>query len=88
MILVTGASAAVRSRLGKRRLLVGLPVRVPRLSAAWCALVASVPRSVAEQLILGLSHPSVVTDDSALGAVPEIRPMGLEEALRRAMEGA
>jgi hypothetical protein len=73
---------------GKRRLLVGVPLLTPGLSSLWCGLTTSVPRSVAKPLILGLTHETVVTDDAALRAFPDIHPIGFEEALRLAMEGA
>jgi uncharacterized protein YbjT (DUF2867 family) len=73
---------------GKRRVMVGVPLLTPWLSSLWCGLTTSVPRSVARPLILGMTHEMVVRDDGAARTMfPEIRPMGFEEALRRALEG-
>ncbi len=72
---------------GKRRVMVGVPLLTPRLSSLWCGLTTSVPRSVAQPLIMGMTHEMVVRDDAAGAAFPDIRPMGFETALRRAVEG-
>ena len=72
---------------GRRRLLVGVPLLTPRLSSLWCGLTTSVSASVARPLILGMTHETIVRDDAAARRFPEIRPLGLEEALRRALEG-
>jgi len=72
---------------GKRRVMVGVPLLTPRLSSLWCGLTTSVPRTVARPLIMGMTHEMVVRDDAARTMFPDIRPMGFEEALRRALEG-
>jgi len=72
---------------GRRRLLVGVPLLTPRLSSLWCGLTTSVSASVARPLILGMTHETIVRDDAAARRFPEIRPLGFEEALRRALEG-
>jgi uncharacterized protein YbjT (DUF2867 family) len=72
---------------GKRRVMVGVPLLTPRLSSLWCGVTTSVPRSVARPLIMGMTHEMVLHDDAARVTFPEIRPVGFEEALRRALEG-
>jgi uncharacterized protein YbjT (DUF2867 family) len=41
---------------------------------------------VAKKLFLSLVHPTVVTDNKAEELFPEIKPMGLEEAMQKALE--
>ncbi len=73
--------------LGRRRIMVQLPVVTPRWSAYWVDLVTSLPDSSARPLIEGLREATVLRDDAAIRAFgpPEI---GFEEALRRATDGA
>ena len=69
---------------GLRRLLISVPVLTPRLSSLWLGLVTPVYARVGRQLIEGMRNPTVVRDDSAL-RVFDIRPVGLAEAIRRAL---
>jgi uncharacterized protein YbjT (DUF2867 family) len=70
---------------GLRRLLVPVPVLTPRLSSYWVHWTTPVPASVVRPLVEGLRNEVVVTDDSALRLFPAIRPLGWDEALRRAL---
>lgn len=72
---------------GRRRVLVGVPLLTPRLSSLWCGLTTSVSASVARPLIMGMTHETVVRTEEAASRFPDIRPIGFEEALRRALEG-
>ncbi|HSD49012.1 MAG TPA: NAD(P)H-binding protein [Actinomycetota bacterium] len=72
---------------GRRRLVVGVPLLTPRLSSLWCGLTTSVSASVARPLIMGMTHETVVRTEEARRRFPDIRPMGFEDALRRALEG-
>jgi uncharacterized protein YbjT (DUF2867 family) len=72
---------------GRRRLIVGVPLLTPRLSSLWCGLTTSVSAAVARPLIMGMTHETVVRSDAAARRFPEIRPLGFEEALRRALGG-
>lgn len=72
---------------GRRRYLLGVPVLTPWLSSLWCGLTTSVSASVARPLIMGMTHETVVRGDEAARRFPQIRPMGFEEAVRRALEG-
>ena len=75
--------AAIRSL---RRKLVVIPLFTPRLSSGWVHLVTPIPSSIGRPLIDGLRSPVVVRDDRALRAFPTIRPVGFEEAVRRALD--
>ena len=69
---------------GLRRWLIFVPVLTPYLSGLWLALVTPAAYEVGRHLIEGLKNPTVVRDGSALDAFP-IRPVGIREAIRRAM---
>ena len=70
---------------GRRPLIVSVPVLTPRLSSLWCGLVTSVPTSIARPLIDGLRNETVVRNDSAARLFPDVRPMGFDEAVARAI---
>jgi len=69
---------------GLRRWLISVPVLTPYLSSLWLALVTPASFEVGRHLIEGLRNPTVVRDRSALQFFP-IQPMGVEEAIRRAL---
>jgi uncharacterized protein YbjT (DUF2867 family) len=69
---------------GQQRWLISVPVLTPYLSGLWLALVTPASFVVGRHLIEGLKNPMVVRDRKALEAFP-IRPMGVEEAIRRAI---
>lgn len=69
----------------RRPLIVSVPVLTPRLSSYWLDLVTAVPANVARALIDGLGHEVVVHDDALLRLVPR-QPLGLDDALRDALE--
>jgi hypothetical protein len=56
----------------------------PRLSSLWLGLVTPVYARVGRELIAGLKNRSVVTDPAALSVFP-IRPVGLRDAIGRAI---
>jgi len=62
-----------------------VPVLSPSLSAKWIGLVTPVDAGVARPLVEGLSTETVVTDPSGMELFG-IRPAGVDEALRRALE--
>ena len=72
---------------GLRRLLIFLPVLTPYLSGLWLALVTPASFEVGRHLIEGLRNPTVVLDQKALKVFP-IRPMGVREAIRKAIAAA
>src|SRR5271165_2705073 len=71
---------------GLRRWLISVPVLTPYLSSLWLALVTPASFEVGRHLIEGLKNPTVVRDRSALDVFP-IRPIGVREAIRRALAG-
>jgi len=69
---------------GLKRVMISVPLLTPRLSSLWLGLVTPVYARVGRELIAGLKNRSVVTDPAALGVFP-IRPVGLGEAIGRAL---
>jgi uncharacterized protein YbjT (DUF2867 family) len=69
---------------GLRRWLISVPVLTPYLSSLWLALVTPASFDVGRHLIEGLKNPTIVRDMSAL-EVFSVRPMGIREAIRRAL---
>ena len=69
---------------GLKRWLVPVPVLTPYLSGLWLALVTPATFEVGRHLIEGLKNPTVVRDRTAMD-VFSIRPMGVQEAIRRAL---
>ncbi len=67
-----------------RRWLISVPVLTPYLSSLWLALVTPTAFEVGRHLIEGLKNPTVVRDSKAL-EVFQIRPMGIREAIQRAV---
>lgn len=66
------------------RHLIPVPLLTPRLSSHWVGLVTPVPASLARELVESLVNEVIITDHSAAETFP-IRPMGLEEAIGRAL---
>jgi uncharacterized protein YbjT (DUF2867 family) len=66
------------------RWLISVPVLTPYLSSLWLALVTPTAFEVGRHLIEGLKNPTVVRDRTAL-EVFSIRPMGLREAIQKAL---
>mgnify|MGYP001812180742 FL=1 len=71
--------------VGKRPLIVPVPVLTPRLSSYWLRFVTSVPTSVARALIDGLSQ-DVIADDDRLEALIPQDLLSFEAAAREALE--
>jgi uncharacterized protein YbjT (DUF2867 family) len=69
---------------GLRRWLIFVPVLTPYLSSLWLALVTPASFEVGRHLIEGLKNPTVVQDRRALEVFP-IRPMGVREAIQKAI---
>lgn len=70
---------------GLRRVIVALPVPRPALSSRFVDLVTPIPYRIAQPLIQSLQTEVVVRDDRALREFGEVRPMGYDEAVQRAM---
>lgn len=67
-----------------RRLMIPVPVLTPRLSSLWLGLVTPLYARVGRKLIDSIRHPTVVRDDKAARKFA-IRPMGVREAIERAL---
>jgi uncharacterized protein YbjT (DUF2867 family) len=67
-----------------RRWLISVPVLTPYLSSLWLAIVTPASFEVGRHLIEGLKNPTVVQDRRTLDVFP-IRPMGIREAIQRAI---
>ncbi|HSO28704.1 MAG TPA: SDR family oxidoreductase [Candidatus Sulfomarinibacteraceae bacterium] len=70
---------------GLRRLIVRVPVVAPGLSARWLGLVTPVPAWIARPLVERLRDELVVRDPGPAAAFA-VRPIGVEAALRRALD--
>ncbi len=70
---------------GLRRRLLSVPLLSPRLSSYWLGLVTPLQARVGAKLVGSIRHDTVVTDPRALDLFP-IRPRGVREAIRRAIE--
>lgn len=64
--------------------IIPVPALTPYLSSLWLGLITPLYARVGRKLIESITHPTVVRDDSALRAFA-IRPMGIREAIRRAL---
>jgi len=69
---------------GMRLIMIPVPVLTPFLSSLWLGLVTPLYARIGRTLIESIVHSTVVRDRSALD-VFDIRPIGVEEALRRAL---
>jgi uncharacterized protein YbjT (DUF2867 family) len=70
---------------GLRRVLISVPVLTPHLSGLWLAVVTPTAFEVGRHLIEGLKNPTLVRDTTALEVFPSIRPMGIREAIHKAL---
>ena len=70
---------------GLRRLMIPVPFLTPTLSSLWLRLITPLYAPVGRALIEGVRNETVVRDDRALRMFP-IKPRGLREAVRRALE--
>ena len=71
---------------GLRRLMISVPLLTPYLSSLWLALVTPASFEVGRHLIEGLKNPTIVQDNKAL-EVFSIHPMGIKEAIQKALAG-
>jgi hypothetical protein len=69
---------------GLRRWMIPVPVLTPHLSSLWLGLVTPIYARVGRKLIESMRNPTLVRDKSAL-TVFNIQPMGLKEAVKRAL---
>ena len=71
--------------VGKRPLVIPVPLLSPRLSSYWLRLVTSVPTNIARALIDGLSQDVVARDRRIRELVPQ-QLLGFDAAARAALE--
>ncbi len=69
---------------GYRRRMIAVPVLTPFLSSLWLGLVTPLYARIGRKLIESIVHSTTVEDDAALSAFP-IRPMGIRQAVARAL---
>jgi uncharacterized protein YbjT (DUF2867 family) len=69
---------------GLRRLMIPVPFLTPWLSSLWLGLTTPVYARIGRKLIESVENETTVHDDRALQVFP-IRPMGLSQAIRRAI---
>ena len=70
---------------GLRRWLIPVPLLTPHLSSLWLGLTTPVYARVGRELVDGLRTATVVSDAAARTAFP-VRPLGLRQAIARAIE--
>lgn len=70
---------------GLRRWLIPVPLLTPHLSSLWLGLTTPVYARVGRELVDGLRTATVVSDAAALAAFP-VRPLGLQQAVARAID--
>ncbi len=80
-----GMMAAYARSQGLRRLTLRVPLLTPRLSAAWLALVTPIYYRIGRHLLDGLRNETVVSNDDAARAFPDIHPLGIDAAIARAL---
>jgi uncharacterized protein YbjT (DUF2867 family) len=69
---------------GLRIRMLPVPVLTPYLSSLWLGLVTPLYARVGRKLIQSIIHPTVVRDNAALTTFT-VRPVGISEAIRRAL---
>ena len=82
-----GIMRVYAAQRGIRRLMIPVPVLTPYLSSLWLSLVTPLYARIGRKLIESIIHSTVVRDDAALEAFP-VRPIGIEDAIHRALAGA
>jgi uncharacterized protein YbjT (DUF2867 family) len=75
----------VAASVGKRPLIVPVPVLSPRLSSYWLGLVTAVPSRIARSLIAGLKHDYSADDAELRRLIPQ-RLLDFREAVAAAFE--
>lgn len=69
---------------GRRVRMIPVPVLTPYLSSLWLGLITPLYARIGRKLLDSIVHSTVVRDDTAL-RVFSVRPMGVEDAVRRAL---
>ena len=71
---------------GLKRRIVTVPFFTPKLSSYWVHLVTPISSRLAQPLILGLHNEVIVDDAAARVAFPDVRPIGFDESVLRALD--
>jgi len=71
--------------IDKRVLMIPVPVLTPYLSSLWLGLVTPLYARIGRKLVESIVHSTVVQDDTALRNF-KIKPIGVEEAIQRAIK--
>lgn len=79
-----GIMRAYARQRGMRILMIPVPVLTPFLSSLWLGLVTPLYARIGRKLIESIVHSTVVRDKSALETF-DIRPLGVDEAVRKAL---
>lgn len=69
---------------GIHRRMISVPVLTPYLSSLWLGLITPLYARIGRKLIESIVHPTVVRDTAALKTFV-VRPMGVENAVRRVL---
>lgn len=69
---------------GLRMRMLQVPALTPYLSSLWLGLITPLYARIGRKLIESIIHPTVVRDDAALRTFA-VHPIGIEEAIRRAL---
>lgn len=64
--------------------MISVPVLTPYLSSLWLGLVTPLYARIGRKLIESITHTTIVRDPAALDAF-DVRPVGVDEAIRRAI---
>jgi uncharacterized protein YbjT (DUF2867 family) len=70
---------------GRTVRMIPVPILTPYVSSLWLGLVTPLYVRIGRKLIESIVHSTVVRDAAALEAF-DVRPMGIEEAIRRALQ--
>ena len=76
----------VARQLGRRRLIIPVPVLTPQLSSHWVNLVTPVAAPLARALIESVRSETVCDNDRALRMF-DVEPVGFDRAVRDALKG-
>ena len=71
--------------INKKVLMIPVPVLTPYLSSLWLGLVTPLYARIGRKLVESIVHSTVVQDDTALCKF-NIKPIGVEEAIQRAIK--
>ena len=70
---------------GLKRIIIPVPLLTPRLSSLWLGMVSPLYARIGKKLIDSVKNSTVVKDSSALEAF-HFRPIGIREAIARALK--